>query len=153
MTYSYCECPICEYSVVVLTSELADGYMIACPICWRQSRGTTPVGMIARPALDSDRPEGIDARSVELPLFTCAKCGNQCLSPVSEETARAEFKALHGVYPDEKAKAICDDCFKLEMARQSAGEPRLTLLASDSTIMSELDRMFAEAKNRKPKPN
>jgi hypothetical protein len=110
--FTYCECPVCEYSVVVLTSELGDGaYKVACPICHEDNNRM--VAMTPRPARDGDKPEGIDARARPMPRFICASCARECLSPLSEDEALVEFEQLYGMRPDPaKHLPICDDCFR-----------------------------------------
>lgn len=119
MSFTWCECPVCEYSVVVATKVLEGGkYRIACPLC--ASDNLKLVAMEGRPVTDADRPEGPDAREQSMPAYTCAKCGRECLSSVSEAQANAEFKALYGVSVDrEKNKPVCTECFNLAMAQRA----------------------------------
>lgn len=123
-SFTYCECPVCEYSVVVATKVLEGGaYRIACPLC--DGDNNKLVAMEGRPATDSDRPEGPDARERSMPAFTCNACGRECLSRVSEAQANAEFKALYGVSVDKtKNKPICTDCFNQAMALRAAEGPK-----------------------------
>lgn len=115
--FTYCECPVCEFSVVIASADLAGDKRVACQIC--ELDNGRLVAMTMRPATDADRPEGVDARKRPMPHFTCAHCGRECLSPASEDKAVAEFKALYGVEPDpKKHPAICDDCFKLHQAKR-----------------------------------
>lgn len=114
--FTYCECPACQYSVVVATAELMGGEKkVACTLCWLDSQHA--VAMTERPANDSDRPEGPDARYAPLRSFVCAMCGNDCLSSVNDAEAQAEFEELYGQpYDPAKHPPICDDCHKLRMA-------------------------------------
>lgn len=111
--FTYCECPDCEFSVVVASADLVGGIKVACALCWDDSGHT--VAMVARPATDADKPEGPDARYAPMPRFTCADCERECLSSVSEAEATAEFEELYHRPVDDKAKQICDDCHRLRM--------------------------------------
>jgi hypothetical protein len=47
-------------------------------------------------------------------LYTCARCGEECLTAWSEEEARAEYEANFGMRVEESdAVEICDDCYRL----------------------------------------
>lgn len=113
--FTFCECPVCEYSVVVATADLAHGAKVACTLCWSDSMHLEP--MTERPALPGDKPEGPDARVRPMPRFTCSQCGKNCLSPNNDESAAAnEFEAIYGI-PCDPAKHAprCDDCHKLAL--------------------------------------
>lgn len=110
--FTYCECPACQYSLVIETADLEDGTKkVACPLCWLDNQNM--VAMTERAAREADSPEGPDARYLPLANYTCAKCGRQCLSSVDDSDARREFEEDHGI-PFDAAKhpPICDDCFK-----------------------------------------
>lgn len=114
--FTYCECPDCEFSVVVATADLAGGaFKVACSMCWQDSGHE--IAMTTRPATDADKPEGADARYRPMHSFKCSSCGNDCLSDVTDAEAQAEFEELYG-QPLDRAKhpAICDDCHKRRMA-------------------------------------
>lgn len=112
--FTYCECPDCQFSVVVLSADLVGGTVVACELCWTDSQHMVP--MTARPATDADKPEGVDARFAPLERFICAQCGRECLSSVREDEARAEFEERFGKFDAKNEhEALCDDCDRLRM--------------------------------------
>jgi hypothetical protein len=110
MTFLFCECPDCQYSVVVRASDLGSD-KLACPLCWQDNQRL--VAMTSRPALDTDQPEDLDVRKQPAggALFTCSSCGRSCMSRWSEADAQAEFELQYGRPADpDQHPAICDDC-------------------------------------------
>jgi len=57
--YFYCECPECEFSLVIEGNDPKVG-KINCPLCLEDCGHYTK--MTERPARDADQPEGYDAR-------------------------------------------------------------------------------------------
>jgi hypothetical protein len=115
--FTYCECPACEFSVVVASSVfIGPDVKVACEMCWQDNGHMVP--MTTRPATDADKPEGPDARYAPLERFTCADCGRECLSSVSEAEAKAEFEEIYHRPLDAVTATVacCDDCHKLRMA-------------------------------------
>lgn len=62
--YLYCECPACDFSLVVDRSKIV-GQTVHCSLC-ASDNGRT-VAMIARQAEDTDVAEGFDARKAKSP--------------------------------------------------------------------------------------
>jgi hypothetical protein len=48
--------------------------------------------------------------------YTCAACGESCLSSWSEEEAQAEYEQTFPTYPERGKASVCDDCYPLLLA-------------------------------------
>jgi hypothetical protein len=115
MSFTYCECPHCQFSVVVAASDIGPGEAVGCSLCWEDS--WHEVAMTTRPATDVDKPEGADARFAPMTHFICHDCGKQCLSTVPEAEAQTEFEELyHRPLDRTKHPSICHDCFLIRQA-------------------------------------
>lgn len=57
MTFTYWQCPVCEFDAVLADGERAG----ICPLC--AGDNGRDVTMRGRPATAADKPEGVDART------------------------------------------------------------------------------------------